>query len=66
MFLAWFVSSVIIFFASGLRQYLGQKALIAIERLMGMVLITVSIQMLLTGIAQFVSPWLNGHKGDGP
>src|SRR2546421_372003 len=41
---------VILFFASGLRQYLGQKGLIALERLMGMVLTTVAIQMLLTGL----------------
>jgi multiple antibiotic resistance protein len=50
LFLAWVASSVIIFFASGLRQYLGQKVLIALERLMGMVLTTVAIQMLLTGL----------------
>ena len=50
LLLAWSVSSVIIFSASGLRRYLGRKGLIAIERLMGMVLITISIQMLLTGV----------------
>jgi MarC family membrane protein len=48
--LAWLVTSVILFSASGLRRYLGQRGLIALERLMGMVLITVAIQMLLTGI----------------
>src|SRR5438477_360718 len=47
--LAWAASSVIIYCASGLGRFLGQKGLIAIERLMGMVLITVAIQMLLTG-----------------
>jgi MarC family membrane protein len=47
---AWLVSSVIIFCASGLRHYLGPKGLIAIERLMGMVLVAVSIQMLLNGV----------------
>jgi multiple antibiotic resistance protein len=50
LLLAWFVSSVIIVFASGLRHILGQKGLIAVERLMGMVLVTVAIQMLLDGI----------------
>jgi MarC family membrane protein len=50
LLLAWFASSVIIFSASGLRHYLGPKGLIAMERLMGMVLITVAIQMLLTGV----------------
>jgi len=50
LFLAWLATSIIIYFASGLGRFLGRKGLIAIERLMGMVLITVSIQMLLTGI----------------
>ena len=54
--MAWLASSVIIFAASYLRHLLGQKGLIAIERLMGMVLITVSIQMLMTGIEKFVTP----------
>jgi multiple antibiotic resistance protein len=47
---AWLVSSVIIFSASGLRHYLGPKGLIAVERLMGMVLVAVATQMLLSGL----------------
>ena|SRR5438874_3299072 len=50
LLIAWLAFSVIIVFASGLGRFLGRKGLIAIERLMGMVLITVAIQMLLTGI----------------
>jgi multiple antibiotic resistance protein len=53
LILAWLCSSVIIFFTSGLRRYLGAKVLVAMERLMGMVLITVAIQMLMTGIQEF-------------
>lgn len=52
--LAWFVSALIIYFASYFAKFLGEKGLIAIERLMGMLLITVAVQMLLTGIAEFV------------
>jgi multiple antibiotic resistance protein len=52
--LAWVASSVILVFASKLRRYLGKKGLVAIERLMGMVLITVAIQMLMTGLLKFV------------
>jgi len=48
--LAWFASSIIIYFGSSLSRRVGERGLIAIERLMGMVLITVSIQMLLTGL----------------
>lgn len=50
LLLAWLATSVITYFASGLGRYLGTKGLIALERLTGMVLITVSIQMLLNGI----------------
>ena len=50
---AWFASSIIIYFTFGLQRCLGKKGLIAIERLMGMVLITISIQMLLNGITQY-------------
>jgi multiple antibiotic resistance protein len=56
LFLAWLATSLILYFASGFRRWLGPKGLIAIERLMGMVLVTVAIQMLMTGIGQFVSP----------
>ena len=35
----WFCSGIIIFLSSGLRRFLGERGLIAIERLMGMVLI---------------------------
>jgi multiple antibiotic resistance protein len=54
VFLAWFVSALIIYFSSYFVRFLGEKGLIAIERLMGMILITVAVQMLLTGIAEFV------------
>lgn len=54
VFAAWFASAVIIYFASYFAKFLGEKGLIAIERLMGMLLITVAVQMLLNGIAEFV------------
>jgi multiple antibiotic resistance protein len=52
--LAWAASALIIYFSSYFARFLGEKGLIAIERLMGMLLITVAVQMLLTGIAEFV------------
>ncbi len=55
VFLAWLVTSIILYFASGMKKYLGERGLIAIERLMGMVLITVSVQMFLTGISEFIA-----------
>jgi multiple antibiotic resistance protein len=50
--LAWVATAVILFYATGLSRYLGERGLIAIERLMGMLLITVAVQMLMDGLAQ--------------
>jgi multiple antibiotic resistance protein len=52
---AWFVSGVILYFASGLRYYLGRKGLLALERLMGMLLVTQAVQMLMNGIGRFIT-----------
>jgi multiple antibiotic resistance protein len=57
--IAWLVCSIILYFASGLRHLLGQRGLIAVERLMGMVLVTIAIQMLMTGIGQFIDQQLH-------
>ena len=58
VFIAWLASAMIIYFSSYFARFLGEKGLIAIERLMGMLLITVAVQMLLTGIAEFVGKTL--------
>ena len=52
--LAWFACGIIIFTSGTLGRLLGDRILIAIERLMGMLLVAVAIQMLMTGIAQFM------------
>lgn len=54
VFLAWFASGIIIYFGSNLKRFMSEKGLVAIERLMGLVLITISIEMLMTGIQKFV------------
>jgi multiple antibiotic resistance protein len=54
LLIAWAVTAVILYYASGMRRFLRERGLIALERLMGMVLITVSIQMLMNGIEQFL------------
>lgn len=53
--IAWFASAVIIYFSSYFARFLGEKGLVAIERLMGMLLITVAVQMLLNGIGEFIA-----------
>ncbi len=54
LFAAWLATSLILYFSSGMRRFLSERGLRAIERLMGMVLITVAIQMLMTGIESFL------------
>jgi multiple antibiotic resistance protein len=52
LLLAWVATGVILYFGSGLRRVLGERGLTAMERLMGMVLITVAVQMLMNGILE--------------
>lgn len=55
LFAAWFVSGLILMSAGPLAKILRNRGLIAIERLMGMILVAIAIQMLMNGIAQFVT-----------
>lgn len=53
--IAW-AACVPIMLASGdLRKLLGERGLTAVERLMGLVLVTVAVQMLMTGVAEFLA-----------
>lgn len=52
--IAWFITTVILVFADSLRKVLGERGLIAIERLMGMILTTMAVQMFLAGLAEFL------------
>lgn len=47
--IAWAATAVVVFFGSQVAERLGRRGLVAIERLMGMILVAISIQMLLTG-----------------
>ena len=52
--LAWLASAVILYFSAGLRQVLGERGLTAMERLMGMLLVIVAVEMLMGGIAEYL------------
>ena len=52
--LAWLASAIILYFASNLRRALGDRGLTAVERLMGMVLVIVSVEMLMSGAAEYI------------
>ena len=53
--LAWGACVPILLAASYLSRVLGKRGLTAVERLMGLVLVTIAVQMLMTGAAQFIT-----------
>ncbi len=57
---AWAGSVVILMLGSRLRAYLGQRAMIAVERLMGMVLVAIAIQMFLSGVERYIGQLQRG------
>ena len=55
IFAAWLAASLVLYFAPELQKILRNNGLIALERLMGMVLILLAIQRFLEGLQQFVA-----------
>ena len=54
LFLAWAATAAILLAAPLLYRLLGRRALTAIERLMGMLLVAISVQMLLDGLTAYL------------
>lgn len=52
--IAWAAAAVILISADVLRKHLGRRLISAIERLMGMILVTLSVEMLLSGIERYL------------
>ncbi|WP_108944968.1 YhgN family NAAT transporter [Shewanella halifaxensis] len=52
---AWGASALILLFYKLFTKVLGEKGLTAVERLMGMVLVMISVQMFLDGVANYIS-----------
>lgn len=52
--LAWLATSVSLLAANSLKRYLGERGLIAMERLMGMLLSTLAVQMFLDGVSAYL------------
>lgn len=51
---AWAVNAAILLCSEVLMKVLGERGLTAMERLMGMILVMISVQMLLDGIAHYL------------
>ena len=54
LLLAWLATSVILLSATYLFRWLGESVLTALERVMGMLLIALSVQMFMGGVAAFL------------
>nr|WP_221301326.1 YhgN family NAAT transporter [Pseudoxanthomonas broegbernensis] len=54
LLLAWGVTAAILLAAPFLYRLLGPRALAAVERLMGMLLVAISVQMLLDGLTAYL------------
>jgi len=53
--LAWLVSLVILLGSSFLKKILGWRGIVALERLMGLVLALIAVQMFLSGVSDFIA-----------
>jgi multiple antibiotic resistance protein len=41
--------------STALQRFLGVRGVMAVERLMGMLLVTVAVQMFLDGVAEYLT-----------
>lgn len=54
LFLAWLATAAILLSATYLFRWLGESVLAALEKVMGMLLIALSVQMFLAGVVAFM------------
>ncbi|GAD78871.1 YhgN family NAAT transporter [Vibrio ezurae] len=54
LFVAWLASAVILMFSELFERIVGEKGLQAIERLMGMLLLMIAVQMFLNGVQSYL------------
>ncbi len=52
--IAWAITGAVLFVSEPLGRVLGRRGLLAVERLMGMVLTALAVQMFMDGVRQFL------------
>jgi len=55
LFLAWSVSIIILLLSNFFSKLLGNKGIVALERLMGMILTVIAVQMFINGLKLFLT-----------
>ena len=58
LMIAWIATAAILFSSTYLYKWLGSRVLTAIERLMGMVIVAISVQMFLDGLGTYLTTGL--------
>ena len=53
--LAWAGASIVVLLGHVLARWIGERGLVAIERLTGMFLVAIAVEMLLSGLARYVA-----------
>jgi len=54
IFISWLINVLILSLSTKISKFFGEKGMSALERLMGMILITISVQMILNGLKSFL------------
>ncbi|MBN1994678.1 MAG: NAAT family transporter [Anaerolineae bacterium] len=58
LLLAWSISTIILVASPVILKFLGRRGVRALERLMGMLLILIAVQMLLDGVAEYLQNYI--------
>jgi len=53
VFIAWLAAAIVLLLGQAIATRLGPRGLTAVERLMGMLLVAISVEMLLSGLSQY-------------
>jgi len=52
---AWLATGLVLLLSVELEKLLGKRGMVALERLMGMILTAIAVEMALTGVADFLA-----------
>ena len=53
---SWLINmAVLAGFSDRISGFMGARGLLAMEKLMGMILVTISVQMIMTGLKKFLA-----------
>jgi multiple antibiotic resistance protein len=53
--IAWLAAAIVLLLGNAIASRIGDRGLIALERLMGMFLVAMAVEMLLSGISRFLA-----------